>query len=181
MRDALGNLMYGKATETAISAMTRLAEVYEGAETRLSAVEIADNRRLARPFVGKILTTLSQAGLVVGSRGPGGGFRLARHPREIRLFEIFTLFERENLSNECPFGAGTCGLGNPCPLHDKLVRVREEVDRVLHGTTLEEFRVAFQVNGLRPVYPDDVRKPEKRKSFRATKSSGSQGRKNAKR
>lgn len=173
--------MYGKATETAISAMTRLAEAYDAEGTRLSAIEIADGRRLARPFVGKLLTTLSQAGLVIGSRGPGGGFRLARHPREIRLYEIFVLFERENASNECPFGAGTCGMGNPCPLHDKLVRVREEVDRVLHGTTLEEFRVAYQVHGLRPVYPDDVRKPEKRKSFRATKSSGSQGRKNAKR
>lgn len=173
--------MYGKATETAIAAMTRLAEIYDGESAKISAIDIADNRRLARPFVGKILTTLSQAGLVIGSRGPGGGFRLARHPRDIRLYEIFNLFEREDVSNTCPFGAGTCGMGNPCPLHDKLVRVREEVDRVLHGTTLEEFRVAYQVHGLRPVYPDDVRKPEKRKSFRATKSSGSQGRKNAKR
>ncbi len=173
--------MYGKATETAIAAMTRLAEVYDSELTRLSAVEIADNRRLARPFVGKILTTLSQAGLVIGSRGPGGGFRLSRHPREIRLFEIFSLFEREEHSNACPFGSGTCGMGQPCALHDKLVRVREEVDRVLHGTSLEEFRVAYQGHGLRPIYPDEKNKPAKRQSFRAPKSSGSQGRRNAKR
>ncbi len=175
--------MYGKATETAIAAMTRLAEVYDEGKSRLSAVDIADNRRLARPFVGKILTTLSAANLVVGSRGPGGGFTLARSPKEIRLYEIFRLFEREDASNNCPFGGSTCGMGNPCPLHDKLVRVREEVDRVLHGTTLEEFRVAYQVHGLRPVYPEEMPKGgiKKRESFRAPKSSGTAGRKELKR
>lgn len=172
--------MYGKATETAIAAMTRLAEVYENGKTRLSAVEIADNRRLARPFVGKILTTLSQAGLVIGSRGPGGGFTLARPPREIRLVEIFRLFEREDLSNNCPFGGGTCGMGNPCSLHDKLVRVREEMDRVLQGTTLEEFRAAYQEHGFRPVYPgESAAQTKKRESFRALKSSGSTGRRDS--
>lgn len=172
--------MYGKATETAIAAMTRLAEVYEDGKSRLSAVDIADNRRLARPFVGKILTTLSQAGLVIGSRGPGGGFTLSRHPRDIRLVEIFRLFEREDVSNNCPFGGGTCGMGNPCSLHDKLVRVREEMDRVLQGTTLEEFRVAYQVHGLRPVYPGESATPvKKRESFRALKSSGSTGRRDS--
>lgn len=174
--------MYGKATETAIGVMTRLAEVYDGGQTRVSAIEIADNRRLARPFVGKILTSLSQAGLVVGARGPGGGFTLSRPPREIRLHEIYRIFEREDAGNNCPFGGGTCGLGNACALHDKLVRVREEMDRVLHGTTLEEFRVAYQVHGLRPVYPPEGGAPaRKRESFRAPKSSGTGGRRDVRR
>jgi Rrf2 family protein len=174
--------MYGKATETAIGVMTRLAELYDGGATRASALEIADNRRLARPFVGKILTSLSQAGLVVGARGPGGGFTLARPPREIRLHEIYRLFEREDAGNNCPFGGGTCGMGNACALHDKLVRVREMTDQVLHGTTLEEFRVAYQVHGLRPVYPQDGDGPvKKRESFRAPRSSGGAGRRDARR
>ena len=48
-------MMYGKQTETAIAAMSRLAEVYDGGKTRLSAAEIAADRNLQRPFVGKIL------------------------------------------------------------------------------------------------------------------------------
>ncbi len=39
-----GETMYSKATETAIAAMTRLAEVYDRGRTRLSAVEIAESR-----------------------------------------------------------------------------------------------------------------------------------------
>ena len=65
--------MYGKQTECAIAAISRLAEVYDGGLTNLSADNIADSRGLPRPFVRKVLSILAQAGLVIGSRGPGGG------------------------------------------------------------------------------------------------------------
>lgn len=139
--------MYGKATEAAIAAMGRLAELYDGGVTRASAVDIADSRGLQRPFVAKVLTTLSQAGLVVGSRGPGGGFALARPPEEIRLYDVFRLFEREETSDACPFGGGVCGVGDPCPLHDKLVSVQRSVDDLLLGTTFAVFRTAVEGSG----------------------------------
>ena len=48
--------MYGKQTERAIAAMSRLAEVWDGGRTRLSSIDIADNRGLPRPMVAKLLT-----------------------------------------------------------------------------------------------------------------------------
>ena len=110
--------MYGKQTETAIAAMSRLAEVWDDGKVRMSATEIADSRGLQRPFVAKILTVLSQAGLVTGSPGPGGGYALATAPTKINLHQVFRLFEREDRSDDCPFGGGVCGAGEPCPLHD---------------------------------------------------------------
>ena len=158
--------LYGKATETAIAAMTRLAEAYDGGKSRLSAAEIAESRSLQRPFVGKILTALARSGLVTGSRGPGGGFSLARHPRKIRIYDVFKLFERENRSDICPFGGGLCGAGEPCPLHDKLVGVQQAIDRVLHETTFDDFRRAYHEHGGRSAIPKTTR-PGKRESFRA--------------
>ncbi len=156
--------MYGKSTEAAIAAMSRLAEVWDAGGTRLSATEIADQRQLQRPFVAKVLTTLSQAGLVVGSRGPGGGFALARPPQEIHLYDVFRLFEREDDSDGCPFGGGICGVGDPCPLHDKLAEVQAAVNDVLHNTTFEVFRAAYQDRNQRPAQG----KPrQKRSTFRA--------------
>ena len=105
--------MYGKQTETAIAALSRLAEVWDGGRTRLSAVEIADQRGLPRAMVAKILSALSQAGLVSGSPGPGGGYALAREPKEISLREAHELFERDDVSSNCPFGCGVCGVGEP--------------------------------------------------------------------
>jgi len=159
--------MYGKSTETAIAAMSRLAEVYDEGQTRLSASDIAESRGLQRPFVAKVLTTLSQAGLVKGSRGPGGGFTLARHPRDILLYDVFTLFEREDQSDLCPFGGGICGVGEKCPLHDKLAGVQNAVDDVLHNTSFDSFRIAYQEQGLRPAAPPQRRKATRRESFRA--------------
>ena len=143
-------MMYGKATETAIAAMSRLAEVFDEGKTRLSAIDIAESRGLQKPFVAKVMTTLSQAGLVNGSRGPGGGFSLAKHPNDISIYDVFKLFEREDDSDICPFGGGICGKADNCPIHDKLTNVQKSIDEVLHNTTFEVFRHAFQEKGLLP-------------------------------
>lgn len=160
--------MYGKQTETAIAAMSRLAEMYDDSHSRHSATEIADARGLQRPFVAKILTILSQAGLVDGSRGPGGGYSLAMPPKKITLFEVFKLFEREDQNDDCPFGGGVCGVGDPCPIHDKLVQLKDSLDDVMKNTTFEDFRVSFQDLGIRPT-PKGIHPKSKRESYRAVK------------
>ena len=160
--------MYGKATETAIAAMSRLAEVWDGGKTRVSADDIAKTRGLQRPFVAKVLTTLSQHGLVKGSRGPGGGFALAREPKRIKLYDVFRLFERESKGDNCPFGGGTCGVGEPCPLHHKLVRVNEAIHDVLQNSTFEDFRVAYQGDGQTAKAPAPPAGKRRRDSFRAS-------------
>lgn len=139
--------VYGKATQTAIAALSRLAEVYDGGTTRLSATQLAKARGLQPAFLGKILSTLSQAGLIVGARGPGGGFSFAKHPREVTLFDVFRLFEREDSSSQCPFGGGVCGAGDKCPLHDRLTDVKRAMDRLLHETTFDSFRIAYERDG----------------------------------
>ena len=133
--------MHGKATETAIAAMGYLAEHYDEEGTKVSAADIADARKLQRPFVSKVLTDLARAGLVLGTRGPGGGFRLTRDPNEIYLYEVYELFERSS-GDACPFGGGICGEGEACPLHDMFAKVRSATDRILHKTTFGVFRKA---------------------------------------
>ncbi|MBL0927785.1 MAG: Rrf2 family transcriptional regulator [Phycisphaerales bacterium] len=160
--------MYGKQTETAIASLSRLAEVYDGGQTRLSASDIAKGRNLQGPFVAKLMTILSQAGIVDGTPGPGGGYALARHPSKIKLYDVFSLFEREDQSNNCPFGGGVCGLGEPCAIHDKLIALQNALADLLHGTTLEDFRRRYQDEGLRPATVNGV-PVERRKSYRAPK------------
>ena len=130
--------MHGKATETAIAAMGYLAEKYDEGE-RCSAAEIAKARNLQGPFVSKVLTELARAELVIGVRGPGGGFSLARDPEDILLHEVSDLFERDT-GDACPFGGGICGVGEKCPLHDMFAKVRTSTERILHETTFGVFR-----------------------------------------
>jgi Rrf2 family protein len=160
--------MYGKQTECAIAVMSRLAEVYDGGTTRLSAADIADSRGLQRPFVAKTLSALSQAGLVTGSRGPGGGSTLARDPKKIKLYDVYKLFEREDRNDTCPFGGGICGAGKPCPIHNKLVSVQQAMDRLLHKTTFADFRPG---RGQRTGSSSKRKTKGKRASYRATRTT----------
>lgn len=157
--------MYGKQTETAIASVSRLAELFDGGKTKLSAAEIAKSRGLPIPVVSKILGTLAQAGLVAGSRGPGGGYTLAKPPDQITIYDVFCLFEREDRSTTCPFGGGICGVGESCPLHDRLVGVKAAMDDLLHKTTFAGFLEAGPAES-RPM-PADVTPPEPRASYRA--------------
>lgn len=162
--------MYGRQVECAIAVMSRLAEVYDGGETLLSAADVADSRGLQRPFVAKIITQLSQAGLVIGSRGPGGGATLAKHPKKIKLNDVFKIFERRDYDNQCPFGGDRCGVGPACPLHDKLVAVQEAFDSLLNDTTFEQFQIEAQERKGRKPSASKKKKKGKRESFRAPRS-----------
>jgi Rrf2 family transcriptional regulator, iron-sulfur cluster assembly transcription factor len=139
-------IRYGKTTQTAIALMSRLAEVYDEGRP-VSSLEIARDRNLPQTLVAKLLTVLSQAGLVTGSRGPGGGYRLADKPREISLFDITRVFERSEGAIICPFGPDWCNRDEKCPLHDDYVKFVEQFDKHLRATRLDVFvRKRKQIN-----------------------------------
>ena len=124
--------MYGKQTEYAIAIMSCLSEIYDTDQGRLSAQEIADMRGLPKPFVSKTLTSLIQAGFVIGARGPGGGCELARSPETFLLYDVYRLFERESIELSCPFGGTICGVGGACGIHQKLLRIQDALEDLLN-------------------------------------------------
>ncbi len=131
-------IRYGKSTQNAIAAMSRLAEVY-GSDERLSSLDIAKTRGIPQTLAAKLLTQLSQANLVSGAPGPRGGYALARPPAEVTLMDIAKVFERVNDRINCPFGPGWCGNNKPCPIHDQLLELDSQVEKFLESTTLECF------------------------------------------
>ncbi len=131
---------YGKTAQTAIAAVSRLAEVYSKDNTvKLSSADIAQNRNLPQPVVAKVLTILSQAGIVHGSPGPGGGYWLTHHPEKISLFQVVSLFERLDKNVICPYGPDYCSTGPQCPLHDEMITFREQLTSFLKSTTFARF------------------------------------------
>ena len=58
--------------------------------TPTSVRDIADRTGLPQPYLEQILLALKGAGLVKSKRGVGGGYVLAREPRDIRLSEIIS-------------------------------------------------------------------------------------------
>ena len=134
--------MYGKQTETAIAAVSYLAAIWKGPATqRVSAADIADGRGLQRPFVAKLLSSLSQAGIVNGSPGPGGGYALAKDPAEIHFRDVWSLFERPESSRVGFVGSEICGVSMPNGLSDRICRVEQAMNALLNETTFDVFCV----------------------------------------
>lgn len=129
---------YGKMSACAVASMSALAEVYPRGET-LSSQQIAESRNLSQPLVAKVMTGLSQHGFVLGTRGPGGGYKLAKNPSSITVLDIVEIFEGHRDTSACPFGPGWCGVGEPCPLHDTLAAMSESAAKTLRGLTFDSF------------------------------------------
>ena len=130
---------YGKLARQAVSALSYLAENYNSDGRFVPSAEVSKNRKIPVALSAKLLSQMSGVGLTVGITGPGGGYRLARKPGEIPLSEIVNFFEREMDEFPCPFGKGSCGEGDRCPLHDDLVKIEEMSRRFLETTTLAVF------------------------------------------
>jgi Rrf2 family protein len=131
-------MLHQKTTQSAIAAMSRLAELH-AAGGAASSAEIAHARNLPQPVVAKLLTALARAGLITGSPGPGGGYRLAKPANEISLWDIVQLFERTSES-PCPFGPIWCGTKEPCPLHQTLLAMQQIEENYLKSTNFAVFQ-----------------------------------------
>lgn len=130
---------YGKQSRQAVSAMSYLAEKYAPDAPSVSSAEVGRERNISVALAAKLLSQMATAGLTIGTTGPGGGYRLARPPSKIHLAEIVSLFERSMDEFPCPIGQGSCGTGEPCPLHNDFVKLEENSRLFLEETTLEVF------------------------------------------
>lgn len=119
--------------------MSYLAECYSSDAALISSSEVGRVRKIPTALAAKLLSEAASASLTKGVTGPGGGYRLARPPEEIRLTDIVGIFEREITEFPCPFGPGWCGTGNPCPLYNDFLKLEENGRRFLEETTLAVF------------------------------------------
>lgn len=138
---------YGKTAQHAIAAVSLLAQVYSQ-NKKLSSSDIAKERGLPKPVVAKVLTVLSQAGIVAGAPGPGGGYCLAKPPEKITLADVAECFDRQMDTVCCPFGPTYCGTGNPCPLHHQLTVIRDRLIHFLNTNTLASFTKVARLKKL---------------------------------
>lgn len=102
------------------------------------ARDIADELGMPPPFLGKVLQTLTAAGLLESQRGRGGGFRLLRDPDSVTLIEIVEPFDRPSARKLCVLGQKLCGDEHACPLHHAWKRAQTTFLTALTNTTLAD-------------------------------------------
>lgn len=138
--------MISRTSEYALQAMIHLAQHVD--EWPIPGRKIAEETGIPRKYLAAVLGDLVRAQVLKSSPGAGGGFRLARSAKKIRLSEVFAPFE-PILANRrpCPFGQKTCSDDDPCAGHDEWKRVRGAYQRFLEKNSI--YDVAFTHQGRR--------------------------------
>ena len=102
----------------------------------LRSMEIAEALHIPPHFLAKILRGLAQRGILCSTKGPGGGFQLAKSSGDIRLLEVVRAIEGDLFGEGCLLGQTECLGDAPCPLHARWGELRTEILRMFDETSL---------------------------------------------
>jgi Rrf2 family protein len=107
---------------------------------RITVKQLAQTVGAPQPYLARIIMTLADTGMVDARRGPGGGLKLGRDPKDISLMEIVTCFDGGSLFDECALGLPGCKESSEkCPVHDEWGQIREKIRMWWQMTTLADF------------------------------------------
>jgi FeS assembly SUF system regulator len=104
---------------------------------RLTATVLAEETGVPLPTAQRLMSRLTQAGLLKSARGTGGGVRLARGPSEISLADIIEAVEGPIAMTACvEHGRHYCGLETACQVRPHWSAVNSAVKGALDGVSL---------------------------------------------
>lgn len=115
-----------KSSRYALLAALEMAGVRDGL---LTSADVARRHGAPEAVVAKVLQRLVHAGLVVGTRGSNGGYRLARAGSDITVLDVLRVFEEE-LVESAPVEPGT-------PLDRLMAEVTEGARYTFASVSLE--------------------------------------------
>ncbi len=133
--------MLSQKTRYAIRALQHLADHY--GQGPLPLGDIAETQRIPAKFLTVILSEMAREGLVATQRGRDGGYWLALSPVDISYGDIVRLTRGSLALTPCAsrFAHEQCKNCVPeseCRLHRIMLRVRDEMAKVLDGISLAE-------------------------------------------
>ena len=102
----------------------------------LSAGRIATEMRIPQRFAAHVVADLGRAGLVVGSTGRRGGYRLARPASDINLLDIVDAAEQRDEPPRCVLRGIPCDPAGRCAVHDAFSGATAALRAEMAGTSL---------------------------------------------
>lgn len=135
-----------------LRALSILAENY--GKDPVSARQISEMEDLSPSFLEQLLAQLRRNGIIVGIRGPGGGFKLKRHPSRIRISSVLEALEGPVCASRClrPVSdpdAEICTRIKDCPAVPMLKKLERDIERALDSYSLADLRQVKKIEKKR--------------------------------
>lgn len=115
------------------------------AEGPVTLADISEDQGISLSYLEQLFARLRRHGLVEGLRGPGGGYRLSRHPQDISVAEVITAIGEGIDATLCE-GSRDCQDGEECLTHLLWTKLGREIFDFLNGITLASFIERDDVN-----------------------------------
>jgi len=123
-----------EAASIGIHSMVLIAK----SEGILNVTKISEIMGFSRHHVAKVMQKLSKAGVVLGTRGPAGGFVLAMKPIDITLLLIYESIEGKIIDRDCPFDYPVCPF-NKCLLDNMANDINKTFKDYMMSRTLDYY------------------------------------------
>jgi Rrf2 family protein len=141
--------MLSNTCKYAIRAVIYLA--LNGNENKIGIKEISKELEIPTPFLGKILQQLAKNKMLSSTKGPNGGFLLAKPATDITLLNIIEIIDGLDLFNECLIGMRTCSANAhddvQCPIHHKYLPISNKLYDLFNTETIEMLADEIKASG----------------------------------
>jgi Rrf2 family protein len=101
-----------------------------------SADILAEQTKVPRRYLHKVLQDMARGGIVQSRPGPGGGYSLARQPAEITILDIVNAVAPLERIRSCPLGLPSHT--SLCPLHEQLDRAYAATEEAFRRVTIQQ-------------------------------------------
>jgi Rrf2 family protein len=127
-------------TKSARYALYAAAEMAVAGEAPTTVGAVAARYRIPEGALAKAFQQLVRAGLATGTRGIGGGYRLARPASKITVLEVLRVFEPRRAAAACLLRdrpGQACPLASGCGVKWIFAEVDELVESTYESVTLQ--------------------------------------------
>jgi Rrf2 family iron-sulfur cluster assembly transcriptional regulator len=123
-----------KRADYAVRSTLALARAPAG--ERRSVRYLANEQNIPVRFLPQVMRDLVAAGIVEGTVGRSGGYRLARPASAISLLEVVEAIEGDGRRRDCVLRNAPCGLTGTCDVHAVFEAAQADVLRRLQETSI---------------------------------------------
>jgi Rrf2 family protein len=118
--------------------------VYTDNRRKAGIKEISSKLDIPPPFLGKILQALVKHKILHSTKGPGGGFSLAREAEEITVMDIVEVIDGTSFFDTCLIRTTKCSDEEPCALHDNVTASRKLIRNMFTQQSIADLSSEFR-------------------------------------
>lgn len=133
-------------SKTAEYALRAVACMGSQVDRPVSANLLAEQTKVPRRYLTRVLQDLCASGMVRSRPGPGGGYELTHATSKLTILDVINTVAPIARIKKCPLGLKTHT--QLCPLHAELDRAYEATEKAFAGVTIQDL-----VESASPIVP----------------------------